>query len=72
MSVIRIYCALSAVVHPIIFVHLPLWIVIPELEHDVREAVYGVVLFRCVLPMDLAEIHISTDSPWWGRVPVGF
>lgn len=72
MPIVRVYGTLPAVVHPIVFVHLPSWVVVLELKHDVREAVYGIKLFRCVFPVNLVEVHVRAYSPWWVRSPVRF
>lgn len=72
MPIVRVYRTLSTVVQPIIFVHLAFWVVILELKHDVRKAVYGIKLFRSVFPVNLVEIHIRAYSSRRVRSPVGF
>lgn len=71
MPIIRVNCTLAAVVYPIVLVHLALWVIVLELKHDVREAVYGSEFFRSV-SVNLVEIQVGADSPGGVRGLVGF
>ena len=71
VSIIRVNRTLPTVVYPIVLVHLALRVIVLELKHDIREAVYGSELFRSV-SMNLVEIHVGADSPWGVRGLVGF
>ena len=70
MPVIRVDSTLPTVVHSIVLVHLALWVIVLELEHDVCETVYGVELFRSV-SMNFVEVQVGADPPWGIRGLVG-
>jgi len=63
MSVVRVYRTLPTVVDSIVFVHLALWVIVLELEHNICEAVYGVELFR-IVSMNFVKVHVGADPPW--------
>lgn len=61
--------SLPTIVHPIVLVRPALGVVVLELQYDVREAVYGVELFRSI-SLNLVEVHVGADSSWGVRSAV--
>lgn len=69
MPIVRVNRTLPTVVHPIVLVCLALRIVVLELQYDVREAVYGIELFRSI-SLNLVKVQVGADSSWGARSTV--
>ena len=72
VPVVRVYRTLPAVVYSIVLIRPASRVVVLELKHDVREAVYGIESLRSVFPVDLVEIQVGAYPSRRVRSSVGF